>query len=112
MIQKRILQKELQKHGLFQGFKFNNQFQILKDNYKIRFLIDGVIATKTSQLIFCDMLLDNNVKTALSNISERYNTNLYIIDHFDWYNSDIDIEEKIQRCAWSTDKVINNSKIN
>lgn len=112
MILKKLIKKELLKYGLFHGFKFNNQFQVLKDNYKIRFLIDGVIALNDTHVISCDMLVDNNTKNGLLNISKHHKVDLHIIDYFDWCRNDITIEQKIERCVWSTNTTINNKKLN
>ena len=112
MILKKLIKKELIKHGIFHGFKFNNQFQILKDNYKIRFLIDGVIIINNGHILTCDMLVNDDVKKGLLNVSIYYKTELHIIDYFDWHRNDITIEQKINRCVWSTNNQINNKKLN
>lgn len=112
MILNKILKKELHKKGFINGYKFNNQFQVLSNNYKQYFLIDAVIATQDTFLITTDMVLDEKCKDHLKSISNINKTILYVIDYYDWFREDLNIEQKIKKAIWCTNEAQNKLKLN
>lgn len=112
MILNKILKKELHKNGFIHGFKFNNQFQVLTNNYKQYFLIDAVIATQDAFLIITDIVLDEKSKDDLKSIGSANKATLYVIDYYDWFRDDLELEQKIKKAIWSTNEIQNKLKLN